>query len=395
MEKNSLIFAFLPQANIEAKYQWLKFQPEPEPMMFDPGFPGVDPIPINFDMPDKSRTLTISVVQPITPLWSVAFGYKAAEAGHDIFKMQKELAVEQIKLEVITLYYNYQMLSESMVVLAQTKEQLQRYKEQAENFVAAGLADRRAILKIEIEQAKIEQQIQMVESNTGLIKKNLSLLMNVPKEDFELEQVRVSNEVLKASHDELEDLMISNRLELKIVDRSLDVTENQKMLAAQPFIPTLAIAGGYSKTWDASQFQPEGTLFIGGVLSWDIGFNWLKAAFDVKKAEHEHTKAIFESVDVKKMLGLQLLQLENDIETKSQAIEIANKEVASATENLRIEEDKYKEKLTTETELLDASIALRAAKMNLLNSLWEHRVALHRLAATIGVTYKDIVGGGM
>ena len=389
--KDAVVFSFLPTAKIEAGYQWLKFAPEPEPIVM--AIPGMDPITIG-KMPDKSRTLSITAVQPITPLWSVAFGYEMANIGHEITKMQKELTVEQIKLEIITLFYNYQMLSESMGILSETKEQLKRYNTQATNFVNAGLSDKRAVLKIEIEQSKIDQQIQIIEGNMKLIKKNLSIFMNTGNDDFELESIKTSEVQLSATHDELESIMLKNRIELKMLEKSLAISKHQEMMAVQPFIPSFVLVAGYSKTWDASSFQPEGTLFFGGNISWNIGFDWGKSIFDLKKARHERVKTSLENTTTKKMMELQLVQLENDITTKSGAIEIAEKEVVSATENLRIEEDKYREKLTTETELLDASIALRSAKMKLLNSIWEHEVALNRLAITIGSKYGDIAGGG-
>ena len=392
--KDSVIFSFLPTAKIEAGYQWLKFDPEPEPVDFSAFF-GLPAGSASFgEMPDKSRTLSITAVQPITPLWSVSFGYKALETGHDIAKMQKELTKDQIRLEVITLYYNYQMLSESMSILSETKEQLKRYNSQATNFVNAGLSDKRAVLKIEIEQAKIDQQIQIIEGNMSLIKKNLSIFMNTASNDLDIETVKTSEATLTVDHDELESLMLKNRIEFKMLAKSLAISKHQEMLAVQPFIPSFVLVAGYKKTWDSSQFQPENTFFFGGSISWDIGFDWGKSAFELKKAHHQKVRTSLDNVNTKKMLELQLLQLENDITTKSGAIEIAKKEVISATENLRIEEDKYREKLTTETDLLDASIALRSAKMKLLNSVWEHEVALNRLAITIGSKYSDISSGG-
>jgi len=388
--KDSVVFSFFPTANIEAGYQWLKFNPSKSIM--DTGIPGVQPVEI--ELPDKSRSLSITAVQPITPLWSVAFGYEMANIGHEISKMQKELTIEQIKLEVITLYYNYQMLSESMSILSETKQQLKKYNSQATNFINAGLSDKRAVLKIEIEQAKIDQQIQTVEGNMTLIKKNLSIFMNIGNDDFDLESIKISENQLSATHDELENTMLKNRIELKMLEKSLAISKHQEMIAIQPLIPSFLILAGYKKSWDPGLTQPDETFYIGGTLSWNIGFDWGKSIFDLKKARHERVKTTLENATTKKMMELQLVQLENDISTKSGAIDIANKEVVSATENLRIEEDKYKEKLTTETELLDASIALRSAKMQLLNSIWEHEVALNRLAITIGSKYDDISNGG-
>ena len=75
------------------------------------------------------------------------------------------------------------------------------------------------------------------------------------------------------------------------------------------------------------------------------------------------------------------------------AIEISKREIESAEENLRIEEDKYKAKMTTETDLLNASVSLRSAKLGLLTALYEHEVALHTLAITIGTEYGNITKG--
>lgn len=392
--RNAIIFSFLPTSSMDASYQWLKFDPEPEPFDMSALF-GLPAGSASFgQIPDKSRTLGVTVVQPITPLWSVFNGFKAADLGLEITKLQKELSIEQIELEVMNLYYNYQMLAESQKILSETQGQLKRYYNQANNFVNAGLSDKRAVLKIDIETARLDQQIQIVDGNMKLIKKNLSIFMNIPVDSFTLKSIKPAEAQLSTSSSELEDMMLKNRLEFKMLEKSSEIAKHMEWMAIQPLIPTLAIAGGFKKTWDDSQFQPAMTMFIGGSLSWKFGFDWGKSGFEYYKAKKERVKTDLDNIGSKKMLGLQLLQLENDVETKYQSIEIAKREIVSATENLRIEEDKYREKMTTETELLDASISLRSAKLKMLTSMYEHEVALNRLAITIGVDCKTIVSGG-
>jgi len=388
--KNAIIFNFLPTTKFEMGYQWLKFVPEPEP--FDIGALMGQPAGTATigGLPDKSRTMNITVVEPITPLWSVFNGYKAASLGQDIAEIQAKLTADQIQMEVINLFYNHQMLTESFEILNKTKEQLERYRTKAQNFVDAGISDKRAVLKIEIELAKIEQQVMIVEGNLKLLKKNLSIFMNRDSGSFTLDTEKTSSNTLSAQSDELNTMMHKSRLELKMLKKSDKIAKHLEWIAIQPLIPTLAIAGGYSKTWDASSFQPEGTLFIGGSLSWNVGFDWGSAIFNYKKARAEKVKTQLENIAAKKSMEVQLIQLENDVNTKSQAIKIAKKEIDSSQENLRIEEDKYNQKLTTETDLLDASIAFRSAKLKLLTSIYEHEVALNRLAITIGVPYEEI-----
>ena len=384
--KDGTVFSFLPTATLDAGVQWMKYKPEQGEM----NVAGMS-IPVSF--PDKSRTLGITVVQPITPLWSVSYGYKSLETAEDIAKLQRELTSDQLKLEVMNLFYNYQLLNESMEILNETKEQLQKYYEQAKNFYDAGVVDKRSVLKIEIEMTRLEQQIQTVVGNTNLIKKNIGILINVPADSFELKKKEVTENNLSADNSQLEKIMIDNRLEYKLLEKSESVYEYSEMMSAQPLIPTLALVAGYKKNWDAGASSPENTLFIGGTLSWSIGFDWGKTAFDIKQSKHKKVQTRLENAATKKQLSLQLTQLENDVEIKAMAIEISKREIESDEENLRIEEDKYKAKMTTETDLLNASVSLRSAKLGLLTALYEHEVALHTLAITIGTEYGKITEG--
>ncbi len=384
--KDGSVFSFLPTATLEAGVQWMKYKPEEGSM----SVAGMS-VPVSF--PDKSRTLGITVVQPLTPLWSVSYGYKSLETAEDIAKIQRELSSDQLKLQVMNLFYNYQLLNESMEILNETKEQLEKYYEQAKNFYDAGVVDKRSVLKIEIEMTKLEQQIQTVTGNTNLIKRNIGILVNKPAESFELEKKEVTEKNLSADNSQLEKIMVDNRLEYKLLEKSESISEYSEMLAVQPLIPTLALVAGYKKNWDAGGSSPENTLFIGGTLSWSIGFDWGKTAFDIKQSKHKKVQTRLENAETRKQLSLQLTQLENDVETKALAIEISKREIESAEENLRIEEDKYKAKMTTETDLLAASLSLRSAKLGLLTALYEHELALHTLAITIGTEYGNITEG--
>ena len=121
--KNGMVFSFLPTATLDVALTWMpKYNPE--------GYSSVDMTtfqPVTVPFPEKTRTLGITVVQPITPLWSVSYGYKSLETAEDIARLQRELSEDQLKLEVMNLFYNYQLLNESMEILNETKEQLQKY----------------------------------------------------------------------------------------------------------------------------------------------------------------------------------------------------------------------------------------------------------------------------
>lgn len=391
--RNAAFVSFFPSAKIESAYQWLKYKPEPESMELDLSALGMSKIEFG-ELPDKNRNVNITGVMPVTPLWSIFNGYKTTSLVYDTQKIKRELTKRQIRIEVISLYYNYLLLEETVDMLSDTEKQLRRYRKQAEDFYDEGFTDKRAVLKIDIEITKVEQQIQTVLGNKNLLKKNLAVYMNMDSDSFTLEKADVTPVFLQTTYSELRDTMNKNRLELKMLENSFAISSRVEKTAFQPLIPTLAFVAGYSRTWDAMQgFQPEGTFFMGGNLSWEVGFDWMKNIFNYKKASAEKVKTRLENIHAEKMMSIELAQLENDVNTKAGAIDIARREVKSASENLRIAEDKYEEQIITETELLDASTAYNQAEIKLLSAVYEYEISVNTLVLTIGAEYSDITKG--
>jgi hypothetical protein len=177
-DKSEMFWKFFPTTSIDLSFMKYKFSPKPEPMEFpigpmlipvfnQLGFP-VDkqklllmkPIEIPADLPDKNRELNIKIIQPLTSLWSIYNGFQAKNGVEKIRKLQIELSKEEIKKKVSDIFYSYQLLESVKQTLVEAKKQLNLYHLQAENFISQGMADKRAVFKIEIEQAKIEKSLE-------------------------------------------------------------------------------------------------------------------------------------------------------------------------------------------------------------------------------------------
>ncbi len=341
--------------------------------------------------PDYQRTVDITVAQPLTPLWSVYNGYEVKKLVKDIQKIQKKLTKDQVALQVTEYYYNYLMLTELEKLLGETKEQLDRYEIHAKNFVDAGMSDKRALLKISIEQARLKKEMKKTLGAKRVVKKAIALLINREDDSFAIKETDVTFTPMKREGSELLTLQKQYRHELKMLKKSDQVAENLEDLSIQPLIPTVALAGGYKRNFDANAMAPEGTLFLGLNASWDVGLDWIKNYKGVQKAKHERAKTLYENALKRKQMRLQVEQLATDIDVKQSEIEIARSEVAEAKENLRIEENKYKQHMTTETDLLDATLSLKRAQTSSLSARYSYVIALESLAKTIGVPVEKLL----
>ncbi len=405
-EKKEVFWKFFPTTTIDFSLMKYKFSPEPKPMVFPIGpmlipvfktlgFPvdpkkllAVPPVEIPADLPTKNRELDIKIVQPITPLWSVYNGFKAKKGVEKIRKLQKQLSEEEIKKKVSEMFYTYQLLESVKKTLFDAKKQLDLYHKQAENFISQGMADKRAVLKIEIEQSKIEKSLEQVRGSEEVIKTGLALFMNKDKNSFSLRKIDVNVENIGFSLSDLLENQKKFRKEFAILDEMKNVSKNAKYVAMQDLIPTVGIVGGYKKTWDPMPFSPGGTFFVGGVISWKIGFDWIVNWNKYENAKMVEAKTNLENIDKKKMMILQVTKMFSDLNVKLKEIDIAKKQIESAKENLRIEETKYKQNMTTETDLLKANLDLRQAKTAFLSAVYKFKIAKINLELTVGMSDK-------
>lgn len=178
-----------------------------------------------------------------------------------------------------------------------------------------------------------------------------------------------------------------------MLNRGEEAQEHAYKASIQPLIPTLALTAGYQKDWDAPFMQPSDILFIGGVLQWNIGFDWIGHFEKMKASKARKTAFAFQKAHSIKQMSLQIIHLTNNLSIKQKEIEIAELRVKAANENYRIESDRYGEAMTTETDLLNAELSMRSAQTAFLTAEYEYGILLHTIAETLGVSLKDVIKG--
>ncbi len=391
-DADATFWNYFPTASISVNYLKLYFEPEPEKIEI-PSIPGVtDGLSGAFDIPEWNRTLDITVAQPVTPLWSVWKGHDAKRLAAEIAAFKQQATTAQIAAQTAEYFYSYLMLERFEALIAESEKQLDRYAAQAQNFVDAGLTDKRAVLKVSIEKAKLAKEKEQVRGNKALVRRALALLMNRAEESFELEYHEADLVPLAIDRTELTALQKKNRPELRMLERLDRIADDLSDIAVQPLVPTVALTGGYRHNFDSSLVSPEGTFFVGAVLSWNFGFDTLKNIAAYRKARSEKTATLLANIDARKQMDLQLSSLHSDLMVKEKEIAIAQASIEAAAENLRIEEAKYQEKMTTETDLLAANLQERQAKTSYITAVFQYKIALWKLAAVIGVPVERLTG---
>lgn len=386
-DAKSTYYNFFPTVDISYKYMKLEYYNKPDPIVLPISDP---PVQFGFPLPEWQNSFEISAVQPITSLWAINRGYSAKKLATEIERMRLTLDSNQLRTKIVELYNSYQLLDEVSKLLDDTTVFLKRYKDTANNFVTEGMSDKRAVLKIDIELERVAKEKQNAEGQKAVIKTAIALFIDRDEESFTLISGNRRYSVISKSYQDLVDIQKNNRPEIKMLKNADEISEMISQASLSPFLPTVALALGYKNDFEATSLSPEGTFYFGGVISWDIGSDFISNYYTYKKSRADKIRTKFDGEASKKQMLVQLKSVYSDILVRESEIVLSGKEIIEAEENLRIEENKYNEKMTTETDLLNALLNLKKANTSLISAYYNHKTALHSMANMLGVDVNDI-----
>ena len=409
-DRKSVAMNFLPKTKIDIKLLDLEYAPDPEPLTLDitplmglmeQSINESSPIPIDLpdevppmevpiEVPQHQRKLDVTLVQPVSQLWGIYQGYKARKINSEIQKMKMKLTRDQIELQVTEYFLTYNMINDVLKLLDETDSQLDRYTFTTENFIEKGLADTRALLKIKIEKAKVAREREKYMGLQDIIKTAVSYLIEKDVKDFEIGTYEVSDFTVSKDTNLIVDSQKKTRMEYKLLEKNDLIREHLNKKSYQQFVPQIAFTMGFKKDWDYTVINPEGVFFIGGVMSWDLGVGTAQAFFDHKSVKAESVAVKLENIKLRKDMDLQLKRMLVDMKVLEKTILIDKSEIESAKENLRIEEEKYRSQMTSETDLLSAALKVRKAETSEISNKYKHEMALRKVILVSGLDQKDI-----
>jgi outer membrane protein TolC len=122
---------------------------------------------------------------------------------------------------------------------------------------------------------------------------------------------------------------------------------------------------------------------VGVSLSWDI-WNWGTTEHQSDQAEAVHTQTRYALEQLKDNVSLEVNQSYLSLAQSKEKVGVATMGMEQAEENYRMTKDKFTNGSATNTELLDAEIALLQSKLNYTVSLVDYELANAKLARALG-----------
>jgi outer membrane protein TolC len=311
---------------------------------------------------------------------------KIAELDKRVIDFDIATSKIDVSYQIASIYYNLYATKQTKKILEANIELLTNQKKDANNYVTQGIILENEVLKIDLAISNLETNLSDIENTILFFKNNLSIVTGL-NTTIDIPEERPSNAVQELSLDNAVSDALENRNEIK----GLSVREEQATIAMKiinsNYLPTLSGIGSYNYDQPNMRVFPNQETFTG---TWYAGvsLNWNLTDLFTNTNKLNESKFLIDKVatsinQVKEGIQIEINADYNNFQLAKQKIEIAKKAVIQATENFRVEQNKFNANNTTATEFLNANALLVNAKINLTTAISNADLAYKKLLKSI------------
>ena len=339
--------------------------------------------------PEDEYNFVTSFSQPIFTGFALLNQYKIASLGLDVAEISEKLTRQDVILDAKNAYFSILKSQKLMAVAEDTVKQVNAQKEVAENMYQVGMSPLNDLLQSQVQLANDKQRFITAQNNLEISKSQFNTLLRRPVNapvaivdilDYTPFEFDISYCLAQADQ---------NRLEIQVADLEVQIADKDYQLSKSDYFPSVDLTGNWTRR--GTDWDVDGGEGIADKKFWDIRatatwefWQWGRTRYGVKEKLSRLSQAkyrkeeIFDNIELEvKQSFLRTKETEKNITTIEKAIE-------QAKENLRITEERYKEQVSTTTDVLVAQTLLTETMTNYYNALYDFKIAKAILYRAMG-----------
>ncbi|MBI5808159.1 MAG: TolC family protein [Ignavibacteriales bacterium] len=299
----------------------------------------------------------INAIQPIFTGGRIIYGNKLASLGEDVSELKDKMTKDEILLKTEEQYWLIVSLEEKSRTINKYEELLNRLLLQVEDAYKSGIVMKNDVLKVKLKLSEVQLNKSKLENGRKLaamafcqhigISYDSSLVF---KDELEISDLPQSyfvdkNEALK------------KRVEYSLLEKSVEAAELQTKIKRGEYLPQAAI--GISEMYmkfDESKKRTFGMVF--GTVSVPIS-GWWSGSYELQERSIKEEIAENNFKNNSELLLLQIEKAWQDLNDAYKQYLLSKESKSQAEENFKVNEDSYKNGISTVSDLLEAQALLQ------------------------------------
>ena len=309
----------------------------------------------------------IMVTQPVFMGGAITAVNKIADINEEMAANSLEMKrqgtlynIEQAYWQVVSLRHK-QKLAESYVAL------VKKLKDDVQKMIDQGVAIKGDGLSVGVRVNEAEMALTQVTDGLELSKMLLCQLCGLPVDekitlaDEESENLSMTQNSLNS----LSSLNYDNRPELKVLQNTVNLSEQTTNVLKAGNLPQVLVTGGYAlsnpNTFNGFEKKFGGFFNLGVLVRVPI-WNWGDVKHKVRASKGATAIANLELDEARELIELQVNQSNFKVKEAQKKLTMAQSNVANANENLRMANLAFKEGTASFTTVMEAQTAWNLAQ---------------------------------
>ena len=334
---------------------------------------------VNNDFTNK-----VAITVPIYTGGQLEGAIKQAKKNYEYYQYGMDSSYQTTKYSATEGYYNVLQASNTVTLSKETVDRLADHLKNTQAQFDVGVVAKADVLRSQVELADAQQTLTKAQNAYDVAIANLDNVVGLSHDT----KLNLSEGLeYKGYKNNLENCMtfaMANRPEIHQAEAAVEMAKAAQQIANGGSLPQVALSG--SNAWNKDTFPgtDRENWAVGVSVSmnvWDYGVTAAKVAAakaNVVKAQETYRQTV-DSVQLavrSDYLGLR--EAEKRISTSSVA-------VSQAEEDYRIAVIRYQAGVGTNTDVIDASVALTQAKNNYIQALYDYNTYRALLEQAMGV----------
>jgi outer membrane protein TolC len=382
---------FLPQISNSSTYTRLDIVPYMSLSKFPFSMP--QGIPSRIAMGDRDiYNVATSVQQPLFTGFKLSTNYKMVQyfAEAERFNLQKTEA--EVILNVENAYWGVIKAQQFQAVSEQAVRQMEAHVKDLENMYQVGMVAQNDLLRAKVQlsntklmRIKATNTVQMAKTafcNTLGIALNTDIGLDAQLEHKQMLEIPLERAIQTA---------LRERPELKGMHYNVKAAQKAVSLFSRSrWLPDLMLIGNYN--YKKPNRENEKKWYD----SWDVTlalqmniWDWGSTYYQTSQAKHRLRQVEEGFKQLKDGIVLEVTQSCLALQEAAEKVTVTQENIVQAQENYRVTEERFKQGMATNTEVLDANTLLTQAKMDHIQALADYNIAQAKLEKAMGILTSD------
>ena len=324
--------------------------------------------PISMSMMKNGTIGSLMAVQPVFAGGQIINGNKLAKVGEEVNQLQLQLSKNEVEKTVEQYFWQLASLQEKMKTINAVDTLLTDIYKDVDVAVRAGVAMRNDLLQVQLRRNDIESQRLKLQNGISIVKQLLgqyARLTPAPSPtgegssySFNIVLPAMNEQVCSLPSPPREGAGLSLLPEYQLLGKQVEATNLQKKMAIGQNLPTVAVGAGYTYHNLMEKDHSFGMIFA--TVSVPIS-DWWGGSHAIKRRKLEHQKAVEQMEDNAQLLQIRMQNAWNGVEESYLQLQLAQRSIEQAEENLRLNRDYYRAGTSRLSDLLEAQLLYQQA----------------------------------